>query len=205
MNKAPPPTASSRPARVDAQRNRQRLLDAALEAFTQRGLEASLEAIARTAGVGIGTLYRHFPTREALALAAYQHDVERLCESADELLKTLAPDTALREWLTRFSDYIITKRGMSDVIRAMLTDPQPFYAELNVRERVLAAVTTLLHRGAASDLIRKDIDAEVVLLAMIGVWYASAEQTTPRQASRLLDLLVDGLRVRPETFRQLNS
>ena len=197
MTRTPPhPAPSRRATRTDAQRNRQLLLDAALEAFTQHGIEASLEAIARSAGVGIGTLYRHFPTREALALAAYQHDVERLCEAAGELLEALAPDAALREWLARFSEYIITKRGMSDVIRAVLTDPQPFYAELNVRERMLAAVKTLLERGTAAELIRKDMDAEVVLLAMIGVWYASTEQTTPRQTSQLLDLLVDGLRVR---------
>lgn len=199
MNETPShPAASSRPARADAQRNRQLLLDAALVAFTQHGIEASLEAIARSAGVGIGTLYRHFPTREALALAAYQHDVQRLCEAADELLGALPPDAALREWLARFSDYIVTKRGMSDVIRGMLTDPHPFYAELNVRERILSAVQTLLSHGTAAGLIRKDIDAEVVLLAMIGVWYTSAGQATPRQASQLLDLLVDGLRVRPE-------
>jgi len=197
MNEAPShPATSSRATRADAQRNRQRLLEVALDAFAKQGIDASLEAIARTAGVGIGTLYRHFPSREALALAAYQHDVERLCEAADELIETLAPDAALREWLARFSDYIITKRGMSDVIRTMLIDPQPFYAGLNIRKRVLAAVTTLLHRGTTANLIREDIDAEVVLLAMIGVWYASAEQTTPHQASQLLDLLVDGLRMK---------
>ena len=198
MNSTPPHPSSNRAPRADAQRNRQRLLDAALQAFTQQGMDASLEAIARSAGVGIGTLYRHFSTREALALAAYQHDVERLCEAANELPETLAPDAALREWLARFSEYIVTKRGMSDVIRAMLSNPQPFYAGLNVRERMLAAVTTLLRRGTAAGFLRTDIDAEVVLLAMIGVWYASAEQTTPHQASRLLDLLVDGLRVRTE-------
>ncbi len=199
MNEIPPhPAASGRPARADARRNRQRLLDAALDAFTQHGIDASLEAIARSAGVGVGTLYRHFPTREALALAAYQHDVERLCEAADGLLGTLPPDAALREWLARFSDYIITKRGMSDVIRGMLTNPGPFYTELNVRERILSAVKTLLSRGTAAGLLRKDIDAEVVVLAMIGVWYASAGQTTSRQTSQLLDLLVDGLRARTE-------
>ncbi|MGY2896282.1 TetR/AcrR family transcriptional regulator [Deinococcus sp. UYEF24] len=187
---------SGRPARADAQRNRQLLLDAALEVFAQHGIEASLEAIARRAGVGIGTLYRHFPTREALALAAYQHDVERLCEAADDLLGTLAPDAALREWLERFSRYIVTKRGMSEVIRAALTDPQPFHTELNVREKMLSTVTALLDRGVAAGLLRSDIDAEVMMLALIGVWYATAGQTTPRQVARLLDLLVDGLRVR---------
>jgi AcrR family transcriptional regulator len=189
------PTGRARAGRADAQRNRQLLLDAALVAFAQHGIDASLEAIARNAGVGIGTLYRHFPTREALALAAYQHDVERLCEAADELLGTLAPDVALREWLNRFSEYINTKRGMSDVIRAVMTDPQPYYAGLNIRERMQSAVKTLLTHGTASGVIRDDIDAEVVMLAMIGYWYASAGQITPHQATRLLDLLVDGLRV----------
>ncbi|WP_407572595.1 TetR/AcrR family transcriptional regulator [Deinococcus altitudinis] len=197
MNERSRPPAAGRPVRADAQRNRQALLDAALRAFAQDGIDASLDAIARTAGVGIGTLYRHFPTREALALAAYQHDVQRLCGSAGELLKTLPADAALREWLARFSEYIVTKRGMSAVLRSALTDPQPFYAELNVRERVLGAVTTLLDRGTADRLLRTDISADVVVLAMIGVWYVSAEPTTPDQLSRLLDLLVDGLRVRP--------
>lgn len=197
MNKTPHPPASRRPVRADAQRNRQTLLDAALKAFAQDGLDTSLDAIARTAGVGIGTLYRHFPTREALALAAYQHDVQRLCEAAGELLQTLPADTALREWLARFSEYILTKRGMSDVLRSALADPQPFYAEVDVRGRILSSVTTLLNRGTTAQLLRSDIDAEVVMLAMIGVWYVSAEPTTPGQLSRLLDLLVDGLRVRP--------
>jgi len=198
MNKGtPPPATAGRPARADAQRNRQSLMDAALKAFAEHGTEASLEAIARDAGVGIGTLYRHFPTREALVVAAYRHDVERLCEAADQLLETLPADTALREWLTRFSEYITTKRGMSDVLRSVLTDPQPFHAALNVRERILSAVTTLLERGVAVRLLRDDVEAEVVLLAMIGVWYVSAEPTTPRQLARLLDLLVDGLRMNP--------
>lgn len=191
------PPAASRPVRADAQRNRQALLDAALKAFARDGIDASLDAIARTAGVGIGTLYRHFPAREALALAAYQHDVQRLCDAADELIGTLPADTALREWLARFSEYITTKRGMSDVLRTALTDPQPFYAEVNVRGRILGTVTRLLNQGTAAGLLRTDIEAEVVVLAMIGVWYVSAEPTTSLQLSRLLDLLVDGLRVRP--------
>ncbi|GGR19290.1 TetR family transcriptional regulator [Deinococcus ruber] len=181
--------------RADAQRNRHALLDAALEAFAQHGTQASLDAIARSAGVGIGTLYRHFPTREALALAAYQYDVQRLCDAADALLGTLPADRALREWLARFSQYIVTKRGMSDMLRNALTTPQPFNAELNVRERILSTVKVLLNRGTAAQLLRTDIDAEVVVLAMIGVWYVSADPTTPRQLARLLDLLVDGLRV----------
>ncbi|MGY2896969.1 TetR/AcrR family transcriptional regulator [Deinococcus sp. UYEF24] len=197
MNEGPAhPITSRRPARADAQRNRQLILDAALKAFAQYGIEASLEAIARGAGVGIGTLYRHFPTRENLALAAYQHDVERLCAAVDVLLETLPPDAALREWMARFSDYIVTKRGMSDVIRAVLTDVQPFYAELNVRERILSTVTALLNRGVAAEMIRRDIGAEIVMLALMGVWYASAGQTTPNQVTQLLDLLVDGLRVK---------
>ena len=200
MNKAPHPPTVSRPPRADAQRNRQLLLNAALSAFAQHGTQASLDAIARDAGVGIGTLYRHFPTREALALAAYQYDVQRLCETANELLLTLLPDAALRAWLAHFSDYIITKRGMSDVLRGMLTDPQPFYDELNVRERILSAVTLLLDRGTVTGLLRDDIGSEVVLLAMIGLWYVSAKPTTPHQMSRLLDLLVDGLRVKPSAL-----
>ena len=190
------PSKQRRSARADALHNRQKLLDAALEAFTETGIDTSLEAVARRAGVGIGTLYRHFPTRESLALAAYQHDVEQLCAAADDLLTTLPPDAALREWMARFSSYLVTKRGMSQVIRAVVADPQPFYAELNVRQRMLTALDLLLRRGAGAGLLRRDMDAEVVLLALVGVWNASTGEAGQRQAARLLELLMDGLRVR---------
>ncbi len=184
-----------RPSRADAQRNRQKLLDVALQAFAQHGIDASMKDIARQSGVGIGTLYRHFPSREALALAAYQHDLEQLCEAADHLLLTLPPDAALRAWMARFSEYIVTKRGLSKVLNTLLTDPQPAYAALDVRGRIMTALHTLLDHGTEAGVIRRDMDAEIVMLALIGVWQASAGQAQP-QASRLLDLLVDGLRAR---------
>ena len=107
-----------RPLRADARRNRDKLLTVAASSFALAGAGASLEGIAREAGVGIGTLYRHFPTRESLVLAAYWHEVERLCDTADELLATLPPDRALREWMGRLTRYAITKRGMAEALTA---------------------------------------------------------------------------------------
>src|SRR5580704_6083961 len=100
--------------RADAQRNRVRLLEAAVRAFSQEGPEVTLDAIAKDAGVGIGTLYRHFPTRESLVEAAYRNELDRLCDAAADLSQELTPEAAMRAWMDRFVDYMTTKRGMSD-------------------------------------------------------------------------------------------
>ena len=110
----------SRPRRADAQRNRERLLGVAVQAFSHDGADAPLEAIAREAGVGIGTLYRHFPTREALVEAAYRNELARLRDSTGELLASSVPDMALRAWMGRFIDYMAIKRGMADALRAVM-------------------------------------------------------------------------------------
>src|SRR5580658_1582417 len=104
---------TARPLRADAQRNRDRLLEVAVQAFSHDGPQVSLDAIAKTAGVGIGTLYRHFPTREALIEAAYRSELARLCDAVDDLPATMPADQALRAWMDRFIDYLATKRGMA--------------------------------------------------------------------------------------------
>ena len=181
------------PTRADAKRNRQKLLEAALKAFTQHGLNTSLEAIARDAGVGIATLYRNFPTRETLALAAYQHEVEQVCEAAVQLSSTLPSDRALREWMGRLTEFVATKRGMSDVLKVVVADSQ-FYADLDLRSRMIATLATLMRRAAEDGLIRDDVNAEDLMRVMVGIWQNSEGQAEKLQASRLFDLLLDGLR-----------
>ncbi|MFC4456431.1 TetR/AcrR family transcriptional regulator [Deinococcus sonorensis] len=185
-------TRPPRTKRQDAQRNRDTILAAAVDAFSQTGLDASLEAIARQAGVGIGTLYRHFPTRETLAIAAYQHEVEQLCEKAAELHAALPPDQALREWMGRFVGYVAAKRGMAPILRTVLSPDDQYFTDL--RTQIHAALAQLLHHAIQAGLIRPDANAPDVMQAMSGVWLVSAEREWRGQAERLLDLLMDGLR-----------
>lgn len=182
-----------RALRADARRNRDRLLEAAAQAFAQDG-EVTLEAIAKDAGVGIGTLYRHFPTREALVDAAYQNELGRLCDAADELLAELPPDRALRAWMDRFVDYMTTKRGMGDALRALIASGGNPFA--HSRDRMLAAVTALLEAGVAAGTVRGDLAPGDVFTGISGVSLAAGAPEQREQARRLLDLMMDGLRRR---------
>jgi AcrR family transcriptional regulator len=181
----------TRPLRADAQRNRDRLLAVAVRAFSQDGPDVPLDAIAREAGVGIGTLYRHFPTREALVEAAYRTELDKLCDAAPALLKTLPPDRALRAWMDRFVDYMTTKRGMAEALKVVIASGGNPYAVS--RDRMLTAVGLLLDAGTAAGVLRPDVPAADVLTSLSGVTLAAAERD---QAGRLLDLLVDALRSR---------
>ena len=184
----------TRPLRADAQRNRDKLLDAAVRAFSSGGPEVTLEAIARDAGVGIGTLYRHFPTREALVEAAYRNELARLCDVVPDLLAAEPPDQAMRIWMDRFVDYMSTKHGMADALRAVIASGGNPFAES--RDRLLAAVTALLEAGVAAGTLRSDIAPADVLTSLSGVSMVTANQAQPDQARRILDLLIDGLRYR---------
>ena len=182
----------SRPLRADAQRNRDRLLAVAARAFSQDGPDVTLDSIAKEAGVGIGTLYRHFPTREALVEATYRNELARLCDAADDLLATRPPDQATRQWMDRFIDYMTTKRGMADALRVVVAaGGDPFAESLG---RLLGAITTLLAAGAAPGLMRSDVQPGDVLASLSGVSLAAGEPAQREQASRMLDLLMDGLR-----------
>lgn len=184
--------AEARPLRADARRNRDRLLDAALRAFSDNGPDATLEAIARDAGVGIGTLYRHFPTREALIEATYRNELARLCDAVPDLLADRPPDTALRAWMDRFVDYMVTKRGLSDALHAVVASGGNPFAQS--RDRLTAAITTLLDAGAAAGTVRSDVAPADVLAGISGVLLVAGEPDRRDQAGRLLDLLMDGLR-----------
>jgi AcrR family transcriptional regulator len=185
-------TGDDRRLRADAQRNREQLLAAAVAAFSGSGPEATLESIARAAGVGIGTLYRHFPSREALIDAAYRSELARLCDSVPGLLAALPPDRALRAWMDNFVDYMTTKRGMAEALRAVVASGGNPFAES--RARLLAAIDGLLQAGAQAGLLRPDVSPDDVLVGISGVSVLAAEPSQRDQAGRLVDLIMDGLR-----------
>ena len=188
-------TTGTRPLRADAQRNRDRLLDVAVRAFSDGGPDVTLDEIAKEAGDGIGKLYRHFPTREALVEAAYRNELARLCDAAGELLDREQPDAALRTWMDRFVDYMTTKRGMAEALRAVIASGGNPFAQS--RDRLLAAITTLLSAGSDAGSVRSDVAPADVLASLSGVSLAAGEPEQRAQAGRLLDLIMDGLRYRP--------
>jgi AcrR family transcriptional regulator len=181
-----------RPLRADAQRNRDKLLAAATEAFATEGEHVALDTIAARAGVGIGTLYRHFPNRDALVVAAYQREVDALCAAAAELLAVLPADQALRAWAERFADYIATKRAMGDALRSAASTDSPMFAE--TRQRIVSALRLLLNAGAASGSLRSDVDPKDVIRIINGIWYLPDGPQWREDVGRMLDLVIDGLR-----------
>lgn len=179
--------------RTDARRNRERLVEVARRLFTSEGGgKVPLEAIAREAGVGIGTLYRHFPTREALIESVYRAERSQLCSRAAELLESQPPEKALRTWMDHFAGYMATKREMADAIREMIASGAVTAAE--AREELSTAVRTLLDAGAAAGTLRGDVSAQDVVVSLVGIFLACREPAQREQAGRLLDLLADGLR-----------
>jgi AcrR family transcriptional regulator len=174
--------------RADAARNRKKLLSAASELFVEAGTDVSLEAVAKRAGVGIGTLYRHFPTREALIEAAYRNEVALVSAAAEQLLAEHPPDIALAEWMNRYVAYMVAKRGMKDALHSVIASDSDLFTES--RARLVAAISALLEAGAAAGSLRPDANAEDVLRAMGAVWNTTDEE----QAQRVLGLLMDGLR-----------
>ena len=184
----------ARPLRADARRNREKLLAVAVATLSQSDGDVPLESIARQAGVGIGTLYRHFATREALVEAAYRHEVDRVCAAAGELRQVMPPDAALREWMQRFVEYVATKRGMAGALQSVVASDSRLFSHTYCQ--IVSALTSLLRAAIAVGTIRADADAEDVLRALRGVWLVADEQHRPDSARRLLDLLMDGLALR---------
>ena len=183
-----------KPLRKDAARNREKLLAAAVELFAERGTDGSLEEVAKRAGVGIGTLYRHFPTRDALVEAAYRNEVAQLRAAADELLAELPPDEALEAFMRRFVDYGTAKRGMRDALQSIAGGSTALFSE--TRGQVTDAVAVLLAAGAEAGTLRADVEAEDVLRAMGAIWMVADGEEFPEQAMRILRLVLDGLRYR---------
>jgi AcrR family transcriptional regulator len=181
-----------RPLRADAQRNRARLLVAATESFAEEGQDVALEEIAGRAGVGIGTLYRHFPNRDALVEAAYRHEVEALCSSAPALLISLPADQALHAWMERFAQFVATKRGMGEALRSAVGSDSPLFG--HTRNEIVGALQRLMRAGADAGSLRSDVEPEDVMRAMGAVWQLPMGPGWQDHVLRLLDLLVDGLR-----------
>ena len=192
--------AEARRPRADATRNRQQLLDVATRMFAAAEDEPSMRAIAQEAGVGIATLYRHFPTRESLVDAVYRDQVSRLTTGARELLAQLDPPAALRRWMDLFGDWIATKNGMVGTLLAMVESGEIAHAD--PRPELLAAIDAILEAGRASGELRADVPAGDIAAALIGTFTVAGSPEHRAMAARLLDLLMDGLRTgtrgRPE-------
>ncbi|MEV7422553.1 TetR/AcrR family transcriptional regulator [Streptomyces sp. NPDC091212] len=192
---APAPAAAvdaGRPARSDARRNREKLLAAARAAFVAAEGTVALEAIARDAGVGIGTLYRHFPTREALVEAVYAAELDDVTACAPALLAEFPPEVALRVWVDRYAAFVATKRGMVDTLRAGWASGT--MATPTTRERVTAVLATILADGARTGSLRADVEPEDVTAMLLGVFLSTTASDTPERAGRLFDLVIDALR-----------
>jgi AcrR family transcriptional regulator len=184
-----PPT---KPLRADARRNRDKLLAAATDLFARGGTDVPLGTIAAQAGVGIGTLYRNFATRDALVEAAYRSEVAQITAAATELLAEHPADVALERWMERYVDYVAAKRGMSDALRAIIESGNDIYAD--TRDQLRAAFALLLRAGVEAGTLRSDIDAEDVFRATGSVFLLPREDGWRDQAARLLRLVLDGLR-----------
>lgn len=186
---------NDRPLRADARRKREQILAAASDEVAELAdrlrsggsTRLSLEAVAARAGVGVGTLYRHFPTREALVEAVYQEELDQVCAAASAMLACGDPVTTLRAWMGRYLDFVDSKRAMGEEFRGLVASGVITRAQ--TRARLGRAVETLLQTGA----FRADVTADDVVAAMAGAAFAAAGEQPRAQAERLLDILVDGL------------
>lgn len=188
--KSSPPV--SRKPRSDAQQNRERILAVAKQAFTEQGASASLDEIAKQAGVGPGTLYRHFPSREELLTAVYHAGVARLAQAAEEFAATLPPVEALRAWMMLFVDYIADKQLIAPALNALVGDPHKVFEASY--SQIWDAVRALVKRAIKSGDIRKDLDAIDLLRALIGVANIATGPDWQPSARRLVDILILGSR-----------
>ena len=187
------PAERARKLRADAVRNRERVLAAAKAVFRTGGADASLEAVARRAGVGIGTLYRHFPTREALYEAVYQHEVQQLWELAERLQDEASPVEALRRGMRAIVEFVATKKGMSAALAQAVTGSSELHARSSPRLEKAARI--LLERAVAAGEIRSGIDPGDLMRAVVGMCLLHSQPGWQANVLPLVDVLVDGLRV----------
>ncbi|MEU5929334.1 TetR/AcrR family transcriptional regulator [Streptomyces antimycoticus] len=185
-------SSKPRATRADAARNRDQLLEVATRVLASPGAETSLRAIAREAGVGIGTLYRHFPTREYLVEAVYRDQVVRLTNGAQDLLASEAPAVAMRRWMDLFGNWVATKNGMLDTLPALIESGAVGHAQ--TRDELLNAISTILDAGRAAGDLRPDVTAEEIAASLIGIFTVAHQSGHAVTADRLLDILLDGLR-----------
>jgi AcrR family transcriptional regulator len=184
-------TEAGEQQRSDARRNRDAIVAAALEALTESP-DASLNAIAKRAGVGNATLYRHFETREELVLAVYQQEVRNLVQSADSLLREQAPIDALRSWVERLARYAVTKHGLADALRKA-SAPGSDLSSSDTYSAIVAALDRLLQANIAAGVLRRDLNAEDVILALAGLWQLDPTGDWSGQAQRIYGIVLGGL------------
>lgn len=182
--------------RADATKNRERLITEARVLFSAGDGATSLEAIAKAAGVGIGTLYRHFPTREALIEAVYHSELDALEAEAHDLLKAHPSFEAMRRWMDRYAQFVATKRAMHDALRVALTPRTGAVSE--IRARINATIAKFLAAGSQDGTIRDDVQPDDVTLSLAGMVLTATTSPDRDQMRRLLDLLMDGLRCRSQ-------
>jgi AcrR family transcriptional regulator len=190
------PKKHSQPAgrkpRSDAQQNRERILEVAKEAFARSGANTSLDDIAKQAEVGAGTLYRHFPTRDALLEAVYRAEVAKLAAAERELSRKLPPAEALRAWMLLFVDYIAAKHIIAPALNTLIGGPSKVYE--GSRAQIQGAIEALVKRAIKSGDIRRDLDPFDLLRALIGVSNVATGPDWQESARRLVDILIKGSR-----------
>ena len=190
------PAKRSQPAqrkpRADAQRNHEKILEIAKEAFTRSGANISLDDIARQAGVGAGTLYRHFPTRDALLEAVYRTEVQKLAAAEKEFAKSMPPVEALRAWMLLFVDYIAAKQIIAPALNTIVGGPSKLFDATG--DLVKGAIQGLVARAIKSGDIRPDLDPLDLLRALVGVSNVASSPDWPQSARRLVGILILGSR-----------
>jgi AcrR family transcriptional regulator len=184
----------ARKPRTDALRNRERILEVAKAAFTREGANASLEEIAKRAGVGPGTLYRHFPTRDELIEGVYRNEVEKLAAAAGRFSETMSPIEALRAWMLLLVDYIAAKHIIAPALNSVVGGPSRLYE--GSRTRIHGAIDELVKRAKRSGDLQRDLDAFDLLRALIGVSHVGSGADWQQSARRLVDILIAGSRRR---------
>ena len=184
----------ARKPRTDALRNRERILEVAKAAFTREGANASLEEIAKRAGVGPGTLYRHFPTRDELIEGVYRNEVEKLAAAAGRFSETMSPIEALRTWMLLLVDYIAAKHIIAPALNSVVGGPSRLYE--GSRTMILGAIDELVKRAKRSGDLQRDLDAFDLLRALIGVSHVGSGADWQQSARRLVDILIAGSRPR---------
>jgi AcrR family transcriptional regulator len=183
---------AQRKPRTDARRNRERILEVAKEAFAKSGARTSLDDIAQQAGVGAGTLYRHFPTRDALLEAVYRTEVEKLALAQRKLAQEMAPIPALRAWMLMFVDYIAAKHIIAPALNTLVGGPSKVYE--SSRAQISGAIQALVERAVKSGDIREDLEPFDLLRALIGVSNVASGPDWQQSARRLVDILITGSR-----------
>jgi len=185
-------SAAPRKPRADAERNRERILEVAKEAFTRFGADASLDDIAKQAGVGPGTLYRHFPAREELLQAVYRSELEKLAAAEQKFAQTMPPIEALRAWLLLFVDGIATKQLIAPAVNTLVGDPKKVFEASYAQ--VHEAIRALVKRAIRSGDIRRDLDPLDLLRALVGVANVATSPDWQQSAKRLVEILITGSR-----------